>query len=70
MVNLVTMHVLIKLLSSCLSRYAQVNKNGDCYDICYSSTVYKFLSEVMFGAEKVEIKQKLLVLSDHNSRTH
>ena len=27
------MHVLIMLLSSCLSRYAQVNKYEDCYDV-------------------------------------
>ena len=34
--NLITMHVLIILRSSCLiniSRHAQVNKYGDCYDI-------------------------------------
>ena len=38
-VNLVTMHVFIMLVSSFLSRYAQVNKYGDCYDICYMGTL-------------------------------
>ena len=28
------MHVLLMLFSSCLSRYAQVNKYEDCYDVC------------------------------------
>ena len=36
------MHVLIMLLSSCLSRYAQVNIYRDCYNICYISTDYYF----------------------------
>ena len=35
-VKLITMYVLIMLFSSCLSRYAQLNKYVDCYDICYT----------------------------------
>ena len=47
-VNLVTMHVLIMLLSSCLSRYAQVDKYGNCYDICYIGIVCKYMFVAQF----------------------
>ena len=53
-VNVVIMHVLIMLLSSCLSRYVQVNKYGDCYDICYIGSVGIYVYSPIFQGKLIK----------------